>query len=938
VRVVQEIVGRDAELAAVSAFLDRAGHGPAFLLLEGEPGIGKTTIWHAGLAAARERGWRVLTSRAAESEVTFSFTGLGDLLDGIEPTLPEPQAAALEVALLRREADPTADPRTIPLAFLTVLRTLAAEDPVIVGVDDVQWLDAPTARVMQFALRRLRGEPFGLLATVRAGGPSESPVRFLRDLPGWHVTQVSVGPLSAEALDRVVRASPEVRWSRGLARRLHRDSGGNPFFALEMARVAARTDLDQASGEPLPVPTSLGELMADRLAQLPTEARDVLLVAAATHGPTQAVVGSALASNRRPARAIEAALRSGVIEIQDGRIRLAHPLLASAAYMEASPDRRRNLHRRLARAAEDPEARARHLALGAEGPSEEVASSLEAAAAAARARGAPEAAADLAELAAKHTPVASPADAVRRRTFAAECAWLAGDAVRGQSLLREVLRDAEGADRAPALLLLAEITWESQSAVEAVRLAEQALDEVPEDSALRAKIHTTLAELFDFDMRRRETHAKAALALLEGQPRPDPADLAYALREHAETEINLGRPIPMDEVTRAIELQRRAPPPRVVNRMDVQLGWWLGWFDDLDAARQRLDAALRAATEEGDEGSVAELTGWLASIELRSGDWAKADLHAAEHLDLIERTGERLWRAVALARRALVDAHLGRAAASREAATEALRVGEEAPDPILEALSLWALGFLDLSVGDHRSADASLARADELLERVGVKEPIGIRFHADHIEALAALGEMERADALVRRLADRGRRAGRPWASAAALRGRALLQAAAGEVEAADRSLGRALDAFGRLGMPFDAARTLLVRGQVMRRAKRKREAVVALDAARTTFLHLPAPAWAERAAAERARVGGRPAAPDDLTETERRVAGLAAAGRTSAEIASELFLSVATVSANLTRIYRKLGVRSRTELAARLRDASAGPSPGMGDPPAPVP
>jgi len=235
------------------------------------------------------------------------------------------------------------------------------------------------------------------------------------------------------------------------------------------------------------------------------------------------------------------------------------------------------------------------------------------------------------------------------------------------------------------------------------------------------------------------------------------------------------------------------------------------------------------------------------------------------------------------------------------------------------AINLWVLGFLDLSTGELAAADRHLSRADEIGERIGLVEPGQWRFHADHIEALVGLGELERAAALCARLEERGRAVDRPWALATAARCRGLIAAAQGDLEAAVTECERALVEHGRLPVPFERARTLLVLGQVERRARRKRAARESLAAALAVFEQLGAPLWVKRARAELARIGGRTPAGSELTASEARVAALVAQGRTNKEAAAELFLSVNTVETTLRHVYAKLGVRSRAELARRF-------------------
>jgi DNA-binding CsgD family transcriptional regulator len=266
----------------------------------------------------------------------------------------------------------------------------------------------------------------------------------------------------------------------------------------------------------------------------------------------------------------------------------------------------------------------------------------------------------------------------------------------------------------------------------------------------------------------------------------------------------------------------------------------------------------------------------------------------------------------------LVEAHLGRAEPARLAALEGLRVAEAAGEILLLIPNLSVLGFLELSSGNPSEAHRYLSRAVELKEAMGVREPAYFRLVPDEIEVLVALGQLDEAEALLAPFEEAGRDLDRAWAMATGARCRALVVAARGDHPAASAAADEAVIQHDRLPLPFELGRTLLVKGTVQRRAKRKREARDTLTQALEIFQGLGAVLWVERTRAELARIGGRAPSSVDLTPTEARVAELVAAGGTNREVADALFVSVHTVEANLKRIYRKLGIRSRTELASK--------------------
>jgi predicted ATPase len=387
------VVGRDEELGFVEEFLADVERGPTALVLSGEPGIGKTVLWEAGVAEARERYGHVLIHRSVEAEAMLSFAGLSDLIvemfDEVAPSLAPLRRRALEVALLLAEpGDDAPDQRTLGVALLDVLRVLAQDGPVVVALDDVQWLDASSAGVLQIALRRLRDEPVGVLATLRKMPGVAAPIELERAFPEERFERLWLGPLNLGALRRLLLDRLGLDLTRPELARVQEMSGGNPFFALELGRELLRTGTRLAAGQALRIPESLHELLGGRLARLPTGTGDVLLVAATQARPTVEMVVAMHGSREIAQEGLVAAEREGVVELEGSRVRFIHPLLASICYEQAPPWKRRAVHRALADALNDVEDRAHHLAAAAERPDATVAAALESAAEHAAARGA----------------------------------------------------------------------------------------------------------------------------------------------------------------------------------------------------------------------------------------------------------------------------------------------------------------------------------------------------------------------------------------------------------------------------------------------------------------------------------------------------------------------------------------------------------------------
>ena len=919
-----EVVGRGSEIGSVYEFLDAVPAGASALLLGGEIGIGKTTLWREGVTAAQQRHQRVLSCRPVEAEIALPFAALGDLLEGVGEhvlaRLPEPQREALEVALLRAEVQGGGPlpGRAVALAVLGVFRGLAEEAPLVVAIDDVQWLDASSADALAFAARRLRDEPIGFLLAQRAGSGDAFPLGLEAALDSGRVARLLLSPLDLPALDRLLRAHLERQFLRPTLVELQRVSGGNPFFALELGRALLAREAPLVAGDALPVPATLQELLRERLAGLPARAHDLALVVSALSRPTVQLVAAAAGRERGPA-ALEKVATAGIVEVVGERIRFTHPLLASVVYTEAPPSRRRALHARLAEIVDDPDERARHLALAATGPDPEVAAALDDAARRARARGAAQSAAELWERARRLTPADDPA-AWRRSVEAGECHFEAGDTDRARVLLEDVAaRLPPGPERATALARLAWIRAFAEGFHVGADLFRAALAEVGDDVASRIEIERGLAwSVHEIgDVAAAEPHARAALAMAERLA--EPALLAPALADMAFFETVRGRGIPTPMIERALELDSRDEWRPILGRPAWIQGMLLEWAGDLHGARSVLNALRQSALARGDEHSLTYLAFHLGRVECLAGNWEHAARYAEECFETMAQTGQEDERPFALTIKALVDAHLGRVAEARAATDEGLPLALEVGVLPAHLEMLGIRGFLEHSLGDAGEAHRFLGPLPQAVAEAGFGEPALFRFHGDAIENLLALGDLEAAAALLGELEGQGRALERIWALTISSRCRGLLCAAAGKIDAAYPELETALELHEQLQEPFERGRTLLVLGTLQRRGRKKRAARESLTQALAVFEELGAPLWSERARAELGRIGGRAAAPEALTPTEQRVAGLLAAGRTYREVADALFISPKTVQWNLSKIYRKLGVRSRTELAAKL-------------------
>jgi pentatricopeptide repeat protein len=916
------IVGRESELARVNSFIESVPEGPSALLLEGAAGIGKTTLWHAGVSMARARGHRVLACRAAEAEARLSYAALGDLFDFELPDLPAPQKRALDAALLRAEFEGAPpDQRAVSIASLGVLRALATSGPVVIAIDDVQWLDVPSARVLAFVVRRLEDAPIRILVALRVDSGGD-PLSLGQTGP-VPLQRVPMGPLPDEAMTRLVRDRTEGKLTHPTMLRLFRISEGNPFFALEIARALTRRGMRPAPGEPLPVPEDLQELLGARLAALPPSAADGLLVVAATARPTEDLVVAVAERRDRALAGMRSAEEAGILQRAGGRLAFTHPLLGSTVYAEAMPHARRGVHRRLAELVDDPEEQARHLALAAIGPHLDVARALEEAGRHARARGAPDAAAELLELARNLTPPGDDAGLPRRSVAAAEYHFDAGDATRATALLEASITMAPpGRDRARLLFRLASISWLDIRRVQ--ELSEQALREVGDDAETRAAIHEHLAwvGIYRGDIAFAAEHTRASTGLM--QLIADPAVRAESLSTFGMVEFLLGRPA-QDVMAEAVQLEDLAihegpgAQTTVFTASRTCRGLQLLWAGELDAARKLLHQELTEYERLGRYVVRGELLTYLAEVECRAGNWNVAARHAKEAYDIDLEAGWLLGLGHLLFPRALVAAHTGDMDAARSDAEEGIRQSLRNDDLLDASCNRAVLGFLELSLSNPTAAMKQLEPVLAFLDELGSPEPGIIPAMPDAVEALVALGRLDEAEALLDRMERQGRSLDRPWAIATAGRCRALLTAAQGDLAAARSALEHALVDHRRVPQPFELARTLLVKGEVERRAKQKRAARSTLEQALDLFLTLGAPLWAQRAQDDLARVGGAVLPSGELTPTEQRIAQLVGEGKKNREVAEALFISVKTVEANLSRIFHKLGVRSRTELSRRI-------------------
>jgi DNA-binding CsgD family transcriptional regulator len=711
--------------------------------------------------------------------------------------------------------------------------------------------------------------------------------------------------------------------------RVHGITGGNPFFALELGRALAEGSIRVEDAD-VELPESLRAVVAARLRALPARVRETLVAVAALAAPSMASLEK-LAGNS--VDDIELAQRRGVVELDGERIRFTHPLLAPACYEAMPLHRRRRLHRRLAELDVDLEERARHLAIAATGPDEAVAAALDAAAAQARARGAAQAAADLSERAVALTPPDALESVNRRRITAAEQCQYAGDTKKATVLLEEVVETSRpGRVRADAFSKLAGLRGMTEGFPVAVNLLNLALAEPGLEPRQEVNILCELAWMAHQggDNKEAARHAEDGLALAERLA--DPATLAIALAAVAQSSFARTGGIRHDLLDRALELEQtldwegyaaarwwtwHAGLPVRLSPSRVTLALLLGRSDRHEESRALWRELTVEAVERADP-DVVRCLFHRAQMEMTAGEWDTAAQLCDEAIQLTRQIGLEVFESLSLSILAEIDAYRGETEKARAAIPELLQLMETARFRWAAFRLRTALAVLELSFDD---GPASWRQVVDLLDNVKELDVYHARLAgAAGIEALLAAGDVRRAERLLVQVdqhAAESDRVLRPLV----LRCRGLLLAALGDGDGAISSLEAAASRPEppQEANPFELARTLLALGTVQRGARQKRTARESLQRADEIFVRLGARLWSEKARSELRRIGGRTASGEQLSETERRIVELVAAGRRNSEVAAELSLSPNTVAWNLSKVFRKLGVSSRTELVARV-------------------
>ncbi|MFP5346411.1 MAG: LuxR C-terminal-related transcriptional regulator [Actinomycetes bacterium] len=900
--------GRDSERAAAASLLLRATSSRGgSLVLRGLPGVGKSTLLAS--VADDADGFQVLRTRGVESESPLAFAALHRLLrpvSGLVDRLPAPQVQALR-AVFGEAAGGNVDRYLVFLATLSLLAEAADEAPVLAVVDDAQWLDDASAAALLFAARRLEAERVALLFAAREGD--------VRSFDSGDLASVELGALDADAAAALVGERAGVQIPEDVATRLVAGTGGNALALAELSDVLPAAQLQ--GQQPLPVHLPLTEgverAFLERYRRLPEPARTLLLVAAADDSGRVSTVLKAASELGAGEDALDDAERSGLVHVRDAELELRHPLVRSAIYGAATSRQRRLAHGALAQAltgGDDADRRAWHLAAATSQPDEAIVAELAAAAERAASRGGHEAASAAWERAAELS--ADDEKRAGRLLQAAEAAWVSGQPARARVLADVALRDArDPALRADIALLRARVEWNTGSVAVGHRMVLQAAKDVaPTDPDRALEMAVFGASLGAFGT---------------------PSD------------------VDIDPVSLTPPLDGPLTPRERVSTLLVH-GFGALARGDLETATSRLREAF--AVPVSLDGTEQDLLPNLGVAAMLIGDDEAVLRYHDDLLARARQSGAVVMVLYALTRRGLVDVLAGRWSTAETGSAEALRLarntGQEALTvmPLLHLLVLAALrgsDDFDALLAELEGATAGTALGTPMLiVRDGIRWAKGIleavqpatAFHhleqidapflrlaalVDRVEAAVRAGQRDTATEWVAEAEAYAEATGLAWAGASAAHGRALLS----EGDEATGHFERSLSLHEKSLRVVDRARTQLAYGEHLRRARRRVAAREHLRAALQTFEDLGARPLAERARTEprasgetarRREAGG---VVEGLTPQELQVAALVAKGLPNREVAAQLFLSPRTIDFHLRNVFAKLGVTSRSELAA---------------------
>ena len=915
------LLGRRAETDRVDALIRGAkqGQGGA-LVIRGEPGVGKTALLRF---AACADGMQLLSAAGVESESELPYSGMADLLRpilGKRLSLPASQRAALESALALGPAI-GAERFAVQLGALGLIAAAAESRPVLALVDDLQWVDRASAASLFFIARRLSGTSVAVLFAARA----------VAAVPGTErIPDVCVGGLALEDSRRLLADASGRKVPRDIATRLHQQTGGNPLALTELVALLAPPELEGRVPlpDPLPVGVDLENAFASLLDALPADTTAALVLAAANDGEDAATVALALAELNLLPASLDSAEASSVITRMGDKLAFRHPLIRAAAYQHATPDQRRAAHRALAAALTDEshrDRRAWHLAASAIAPDPAIADELERASERARDRGSSPAAAAALERAARLTP--DPQRRAIRLVAAAELWEQSGMPERAIALSDEAATE-DGPLQARRIHVRARVAmWRGRpdDARDLLVTAARNIETVAPSDAAAMLLDASAASQMSGDCARALDIARRARELVNSTGNPLDAAcnwaLAQALCVAGKTDEAL--PLARHVAHRALELPEHAAHPLLAYIPTV-----LHFCEDHAAARDLAILGISQARTHGLLKLLPFALACLALIDHQTGRWTQAHAAASESVDLARELTLETQEGYSLLSLAFVEVGFGREAIARRCIDQTLAAAKRFGTESLALGASTALGQLEMSLARPDAAIVTLERAVMLGRRQHVGQPLIAPCHPEYIEALLQLGRRTEAMRALDEFDAQVQAADSAWGRATAERCRAMLADDGGALTLFER----ALELHTATPTPFDRARTELRFGEALRRHRRPGEARVHLRAALDEFERLGAGRWMDQVVVALAAAGERVVAPREpilarLTPQEMQVCLAVAEGATNREVAARLFLSHKTIETHLSNAYRKIGVRSRTELATLVaRHATNGP------------
>jgi DNA-binding CsgD family transcriptional regulator len=899
--VQRRLVGRQSDLDLLLAGLaDPAAEARAIEIV-GDAGIGKSALIDAALSACTA----IVTVRTAATAVEQPLTWAG--LAQLVANWPDPDLAALPTGLRRAldgalGRDDAPEPGLVGSAVAALVANAAARGPTVIVVDDAHWIDHASAGVLAFAVRANRRLPVRLLSARR---PLAAPLQPERLVEPTAFTAVNLTGLTAAGVHDVL-ASEGIELTRPQLVHVRDATGGNPLHVLEFARMlGSGAAVDDAVRQ-----TSLESILGTRVRSLSSAAQHVIGTAALVGQPTLALLSACFDGDHIDVgAALAEAEQAGLVTIAGSVLRFSHPTVGAAADAALGTITRRRLHARLADLA-DPDERALHLDASSDGPDPAVADALDASGRHAWDLGATEVAARRMIRSIERTPHEAVEVRWRRRDAAANMLLDIGAAADGLDVLDPANEPTAPADPELAALVLrsracCRFASNDDGGAIADFSAAGACLPAGHHQRVDALLMGARALLFvDIPASLRLATQVADEARLTGDQQL--IDLAEASESAAR--FLVGEPVTLPEPAAAESRHLRGA--EIVHELMV-------WSDELDAAEPHIAAQSADGERRGQLPTEATSLQHLANIRLRRGDLRAAHRMFQRNLDLAGTLDDRLYELSARAGLALTNALTGRF----DAAAADLAVLQDAVDSLATADQLTMnatagtasllCGAPDRAVGHFRSARAASLQ-------LGLRDCTMSPFRAEMVEALLALGEIDEAREVADELVAFAGRAQRRRGIADAHRATALVAAADGDLARARECIDQAIREHDLLPGPLEGAWSRLIAGVIERRLRQRASARAHLEQARDTFRRIGAEALAERAETELARTGGRQSPLGDLTPAEQQVARLVTLGHTNAEVAALLHMSAKTVEANLTRVYRKLGVRSRTELAAR--------------------